>query len=486
MDKEKIVKGGQEQAVASWINYLNQTRLDRFVASLKNEQRNLANALNILDDALDTIGSDIINNGKGRGGERGMHGFIAEAAESGIGNARKVIEGKAPDIAWIDDNKSIDLIEGTQKIQMKFSNAGGHLSLQAVAAHFKKYPDFLKDGGVYEIPSDHYERIKWLLSIPENEANKMPTGTGDFSLSQWKEVHEFFSDGNISQDAIKPSRLAFPEVQRGTYEQTLGNEKDSLKERNQERREQAYQESKPSFQEGAKATLGAAAVEGGVAFCIAVVKKKKNGKAIREFDENDWKEIAGETGFATIKGGVRGASIYILTNYTATPAAVASAIVTASFGVAEQANLYRKGEIDAVAFIENSESLCLDVSVSALSSLLGQTLIPVPVLGAVIGNTVGTMMWQIAKDNLSEDEQKLMENYMKSIHEMDEKIEQEYREYLESIERDVTDYMIILDKAFALNARDAFYGSIELALLVGVPGDEVLRNLVEVRNYYLI
>ena len=151
---------------------------------------------------------------------------------------------------------------------MKFSNAGGHLSLQAVAAHLKKYPDFLKDGGVYEIPSDHYERIKWLLSIPENEANKMPTGTGEFSLSQWKEVHEFFSDGNIPQDAIKPSRLAFPEVQRNTYEQTLGNEKDSLKERNQERREQAYQESKPSLQEGAKATLGAAAVEGGA---VAVV-----------------------------------------------------------------------------------------------------------------------------------------------------------------------------------------------------------------------
>ena len=31
----------------------------------------------------------------------------------------------------------------------------------------------------------------------------------------------------------------------------------------------------------------------------------------------------------------------------------------------------------------------------------------VPVLGAVIGNTVGTMMYQIAKDNLSAREQKI-------------------------------------------------------------------------------
>lgn len=36
-------------------------------------------------------------------------------------------------------------------------------------------------------------------------------------------------------------------------------------------------------------------------------------------------------------------------------------------------------------------------------------LIPVPVLGAVVGNTVGTMMYQIAKNNLSSREQKIFE-----------------------------------------------------------------------------
>ena len=73
----------------------------------------------------------------------------------------------------------------------------------------------------------------------------------------------------------------------------------------------------------------------------------------------------------TLKGGIRGASIYTLTNFTATSAAVASAMVTATFGIAEQAYQLKQGNVDEQRFIENSEMLCLDASVSALSSFAG-------------------------------------------------------------------------------------------------------------------
>ncbi len=43
-------------------------------------------------------------------------------------------------------------------------------------------------------------------------------------------------------------------------------------------------------------------------------------------------------------------------------------------------------------------------------------MIPVPVLGAVVGNTVGTMMYQIAKNNLSSREQKIFEEYVEAVH----------------------------------------------------------------------
>ena len=485
IEAKKMIKNGQEQAVASWINYLNQVRLDRLMEALQKEELNLNEAMSTIGETLKTISRDIVNNGKGRGGQYGMHGFIAEVAECGIGNAREQIEGKAPIYEWINDNGPEDLRRGATLIQQKFVNGGGHLSLQAIRMHLNAYPDFLDNGGVYQIPEDHYEKIKWLLSISEKEANKMPTSTGDFSLKQWREVHEFFKNGDIPLDKVEPSKLKYSEVQKGTYEQTFSKEKDSLRKRNQERKEQAYNKSKPTLSEGAKATAAAAAIEGAMALCLGIAEKRKTGKKFNAFDEEDWKEIAATTGKGTLKGSIRGASIYTLTNFTATPAAVASAMVTATFGIAEQAYQLKQGNVNEQRFIENTEMLCLDASVSALSSFAGQILIPVPVLGAVIGNTVGTMMYQIAKDNLSAREQKIFEEYAEAVRQLDVSLQDQYQEFVDEIGKDTKLFMELLNRAFAPDIRVAFEGSIDLAKSCGVPVDEILDSKEKIASYFM-
>lgn len=197
MDKTKTIKSGQEQAVASWINYLNQERLDQLTKALNKEQLNLNEAMATINKTLKEIDIEIVHNGKGLGGVTGMHGFIAEVSECGIGNAREQIVGKVPIYKWINDNGPDDLQRGNILIQQKFVNSGGHLSLCAIRQHFNQYPDYLDKNKVYQIPKDHYDKIKWLLSIPEEKANKMPTSTGEFSLKQWKEVHKFFEEGDI-------------------------------------------------------------------------------------------------------------------------------------------------------------------------------------------------------------------------------------------------------------------------------------------------
>ncbi|WP_270476063.1 hypothetical protein [Coprococcus sp. AF51-11b1] len=485
IEAKKMIKSGQEQAVASWINYLNQVRLDRLMEALQKEELNLNEAMSTIGETLKTISRDIVNNGKGRGGQYGMHGFIAEVAECGIGNAREQIEGKAPIYEWINDNGPEDLRRGATLIQQKFVNGGGHLSLQAIRMHLNAYPDFLDNGGVYQIPEEHYEKIKWLLSISEKEANKMSTSTGDFSLKQWREVHEFFKNGDIPLDKVEPSKLKYSEVQKGTYEQTFSKEKDSLRKRNQERKEQAYNKSKSTLSEGAKATAAVAAIEGAMALCLGIAEKRKSGKKFNAFDEEDWKEIAATTGKGTLKGSIRGASIYTLTNFTATPAAVASAMVTAIFGIAEQAYQLKQGNVNEQRFIENTEMLCLDASVSALSSFAGQILIPVPVLGAVIGNTVGTMMYQIAKDNLSAREQKIFEEYAEAVRQLDVSLQDQYQEFVDEIGKDTKLFMELLNRAFAPDIRVAFEGSIDLAKSCGVPVDEILDSKEKIASYFM-
>ncbi|MFQ8814145.1 MAG: hypothetical protein ACLR8X_13565 [Gallintestinimicrobium sp.] len=87
-----------------------------------------------------------------------------------------------------------------------------------------------------------------------------------------------------------------------------------------------------------------------------------------------------------------------MTNFTATPANVASAYVTAAFGVAEQVKQLEAGSISEEDFVINCETVCLDVTVSAISSAAGQVIIPIPVLGAVIGNIAGEFVYELCKN----------------------------------------------------------------------------------------
>ena len=479
----KTAKSNQEQAVASWVNYLNQVRLDRLMGALQAQNENWEQAVNTLKDTLSTIDKEIIE--RNRGGLKGMHGFIAEVAECGVGNAREQIEGRAPVYEWINDNGPADLLRNGIQIQQKFVASGNHLSLQAITQHFEKYPDFLNQGGKYQIPEDHYEQIKYLLSVSKEQANKMPTSTGEFSLKQWREVNEFFEKGNIKLKDIEPSKMKYDQVQMNKIRETIQGEKQSLKETDQRIRDEAYEASKPSFEQGVKVAAVSAAIEGGVALVSAIAKKRKAGKKIGEFDSKDWEDVFKESGIGVVKGGVRGISIYALTNYTATPAAVASALCTASFGIAEQAHLLRTGKITEEQFIMNSEILCLDTSVSALSSFVGQALIPVPVLGAVIGNTVGTLLYQVAKDNLSKKEQKLIEGYLRYLNELDIALEEKYRRYIDELNEGIRIYYGMLERAFSPNYSEALQGSVVLAMSFGVPSEELLKSISEIDDYFL-
>ncbi len=483
IDAREAVKSTQEQAVAAWIGYLNQLRIDGLLAALKTQDSNLKQALKTLKDTTERIDVEIV--ARNRGGTKGMHGFIAEVAEVGVNNARREVIGKGANMSWVNDNGKVDLIRDGIDIQQKFVNAGGRFSLGAVAQHLQAYPDFVRNGGKYQIPSDHYDSVKRLLVMSKEEAARLSKSSDSLSIRDWERVHNFFGNNNISIDDLEPSQLSYKDVQVGRYSQTLKDEGDKIRATDQSLRSKAYQESLPTFAEGAKATTAAAVIEGGTAFVMKVTTIRKRGKKLCDFDSDDWAEIAGETGKGLAKGGARGASVYVLTNYTATSAAVASSLVTASFGVAEQAHRFRSGEIGEVEFIENAESLCLDTSISALSSAIGQVAIPVPVLGAIIGNTVGTVMYQIAKEALSENERELFATYTKGQQELDAKLRMQYDSCLADLRNAMASYLGLLDFAFDPDPLVAFEGSIELARELGVPAEDILDTPEKAMAYFM-
>lgn len=211
----------------------------------------------------------------------------------------------------------------------------------------------------------------------------------------------------------------------------------------------------------------------------------KSGKSIKDFTADDWSEICKKSGLGTFKGGVRGISIYALTNYSATPAAVANALVTVSFGIAQQAYLLKEGKITQEDFLRNSEELCVDVSVSALSSFIGQVVIPVPVVGAVIGNTIGSLIYQTAKESLKKQDKRLIESYIREIKALSRSLDAQYKQSVEQINFAMKEYFSILEDAFSIDCVQAFDGSIQLARYIGVSEDGILKTVEDIDDYFL-
>lgn len=478
MDVAQIAKSTQEQATAAWVDYLNQLRVSELLAKLSSQDINLKLALAELQKMKVNIATLIENN---RGGTKGIHGFLAEVAEVGTENARNLVKGLDAVCKWVNNNGPADIIRNGKEIQQKFVQAGGHFGLEAVKAHLDRYPDFIQNGGKYQIPKDFYNDLKRILTLSQEEAAKESTRT----YQLWKWVHTFFEENRIALSDIEPAVIDYSAAQADKIGDTIQKEENNIKAEDQRRRNEAYEASKPTLKQGVQIAAVSAVSEGGIAFCLGVWKKRKQGKQLSEFTAADWKEVGIDTAKGSAQGGIRGGAVYIMTNFTATPAAVANALVTASFGIVAQAYQLQQGNISADDFIVNSEVLCLDVSVSAVASILGQTLIPVPILGAIIGNMAGMFMYQIAKEHLSEKEQTLISNYRKTFIDLNKRLEERYQELISQLKKELARYASILEWAFDKDVNIAFNGSIALADYVGVDAKNVLRSRQDIDQYFL-
>ena len=149
MNGERAVKNTQEQAVASWIDYQNQLRINELLQGLSQQDTNLDNALKEFGELKESVSKLVQTN---RGGTKGMHGFVAERMQVYFKNARNLIEGADKGYFLIDDNGPVDYTGNGINYQQKF--VGKHLSLDAVKKHLDKYPDYIKNGGKYQIPKD--------------------------------------------------------------------------------------------------------------------------------------------------------------------------------------------------------------------------------------------------------------------------------------------------------------------------------------------
>lgn len=479
MDLNTNVKYIQESAVASWINYLNQLRLDELIENLQKQDVNLACTLKELDNLKKSIGEVIKVN---RGGKNGIHGFIGERMQVGLENAKRLIDGLEKEYTLIDDNGPIDYFKGNIPIQQKARKL--FLGIPYIKEHFQKYPDFIKKGGVYEIPKDFYEELSKLWNLSENDAKLFKNSNHERYLT-WKAIQRFKKDVDIPLEKIRPMVVSFDEIQSDQYMNTIKRKEVEYRKKDKLNRDLAYEKSKPTVNEMKNAAKVGAGVEAAVALGLAVAKKHKEGKKIVEYEAGDWKDIGIDTSKGAVKGGIRAGVVYGLSNFTCTPGNVASALVTATYGTIANAIKYSNGEISDEDFIINSEACCLDVGVSTVSAILGEVVIPIPVLGAVIGTTIGNYMYEIVKKYCDENTKKCIEKYYTDINELNKNLNDKLKFFVDKLQFEFRRFTTIMELAFDYNVNVAFDNSVILAELVGVNGEKILRNEKDIDDFFM-
>ena len=479
------------QGIGAYVNCLNNLRIQDLHIAMKmieDEARhvilNKDNASKILNYARDNIEDVILKN---RGGEYGGHGFIAEFAEAGIVNARRAFEGLNPIVKVLNDNGPADLLIGRNTIQMKFYN-----NLRDELAQSFHYSKKMK----MMFPKDHvlvYEKIMAGAKEVEFNGKKL-------SIKQITDIRQMINDitenkGLTSYKSwMKSSVLNYDDAQRNSIKSILDSEEKNIcktvrlkQQELNKKRLVAQKNSLPRIKEANKIARNAAVLQGGLALMFNVYGKYKEGKTIFEFEQSDWLDCGLETVEGAVKGSISGYAIYGLTNVFKMSAPSASAFVTATFGMIDIITQFRTSEITKEEFINLITISALDTSFATIGACVGQTMIPFPVLGAVLGSITSSIIWELGKGILSDREQELIQNYRENLDNHIKNLDDKYKIIFNDIMDKYHKLGRLQDYSFdlSINTRLRFEYSIELAEYIGVSDDEILHDLSEIDSYFL-
>jgi hypothetical protein len=164
---------------------------------------------------------------------------------------------------------------------------------------------------------------------------------------------------------------------------------------------------------------------------------------------------------------------------------VANAAITATFGIVAEAIKVRQGKTTINDFYDNSIVISLEVSVSTVSSVVGSAVIPIPILGTIVGNTVGMWIYNIAQSVLSQAELRSIEQNNKEFELLQRKLDREYKQYLAKIEKRINEYKDILSYALDEDAVVAYQSAEKAAYHLGLT-DKIEELSVEERDNYFL
>ena len=387
------------QGVGGVVGAVNQIRMDQFVKNIRFQDINFENAINELNKARDFLGSPehIL------GSAATKHGEVAEVFDVRFGNADRIIRGEDPNFTFdgVGRTAAEDYLKNNLPVQSKFVQS--NLSMDAVLNHLDKYPDFVQNGGTYCIPKDFYEQINAWMKLSPEELAKLPASEGGrLARNVIERIRELESKtGKSFSEIVESSQVRYDQVQLKRAGSTIDAKEQEIIDVDGQRREEYWKMAQASVKEGFKTAGIAAAISGVISFATSLITVlKTKSKKLNELTKEDWTEIFKETGIGAAKGGISGGAIYTLTNAAGMSAPLAAALVSATLGIASHAIRLYRNEISFDDFMYDILDIATEAAVSGIGAAVGQVLIPVPVLGSIVGSLVASAVLGLVKKHL--------------------------------------------------------------------------------------
>ena len=420
------------------------------------------------------------------------HGEIAEHIEVEIRNGHDILKHIKPSATFDGVGRTAphDYMIGDQQVQSKYINGMGK-SLDHVLDHYRKYPGF-SDNGYCHIPKDQFELIDKIRHSENLDGIKGST------IRACQEKIRLIEEatGKPFDEVVKPGISNYDEVQLGKVDQTIDsyenefkttNDKEISDIRQQRDKDQAQAQhmTDPSWGEALKYGAVAAAISGTTSAGLKIYAKIKAGKKIQYFTTDDWKEVGYDFAKGGLKGGVSGLGIYGLTRVGGMSAPFAGAIVSSAMGLTSLYSDYRKGKISKADYADASCALTVEAGLAAVGASVGQALIPIPILGAIIGTVVSKSALEITKYVMGDREKEYIAKMQKEYDELVAKLDKQCQEIIGKIDAYFSCLGGLIDAALDPDTNKSFYASIELCRFMGVNEAEIIHSTEELDDFML-
>ncbi len=476
---ESIIGDGKirDQLYGAIVSEIIKPRIVDEINKLNIQDANFSKAVEQIDNVRQFVGTPehILGN------QTTKHGEIAEQVEVGVKRARQALEGKNMTATFDGVGRTApeDYIIDGIAVQSKFIN-GTNNNLSAVLEHMDKYSNFGRDGSLYHIPKNEFEIIQKINNSETIDGLRLKT----IEAIREKVARIEEETGKQFTEVVKPSVSTYAEVQQGRVHQTLDTHEKNLSNQNKIKREEIIQDHNPSFAEGAKVAGVAGAVGAAVSLTTALYQKNKEGKKFYngDFTKEDWNDVGIETVKGGVVGAISGVAIYGMTNYASLSAPFAGAVVSMTKGMSSLISDLNSGEIDQEEFMELGMLVCSESAIVGIATAIGQTAIPIPILGAVIGSVAGSML----VSTLGSGNKKTSHQIRKEINSYLNKLDDAYKKTVIEITAEFEKLGRLTKIAFDLeNNKFLLNASIELANAYGVEKSKIIDSKTKLDSYIL-